>query len=74
MSGWFIGGGTEYQVPWSGLNGLFWRSEYRFATYSAVNLVEFSTLTGIPSGNTEHSQTYVQTITSSLVWKFNWAH
>ena len=44
VSGWFIGGGTEYQVPWAGFNGLFWRSEYRFATYSAVNLVEFSTL------------------------------
>ena len=74
VSGWFIGGGTEYQVPWAGFNGLFWRSEYRFATYSAVNLVEFSTLTGIPTGNTEHSQTYVQTATSSLVWKFNWGH
>jgi outer membrane immunogenic protein len=34
VSGWFLGGGTEYQVPWSGFNGLFWRSEYRFASYN----------------------------------------
>jgi outer membrane immunogenic protein len=74
LNGWFLGGGTEYQVPWAGFNGLFWRSEYRFSTYSNRDLVEVSTITGVPTGNTEHVKAFVQTATTSLVWKFNWGH
>jgi outer membrane immunogenic protein len=74
VSGWFLGGGTEYQVPWAGFNGLFWRSEYRFATYNKTDQVEVSTITGVPDGNVLHSQAFVQTATTSLVFKFNWGH
>jgi outer membrane immunogenic protein len=71
VNGWFLGGGYEYAVPFSGFHGLFWKTEYRFAQYRTADLIEVSTATGVPSGNTEHSQAFVQTITSSLVWRFN---
>lgn len=71
-NGWFIGGGYEYNlsdiIP---IQGLFWRTEYRFAQYDKRNLSEVITATGVPDGNIEHSQAFVQTITSSLVWRFN---
>jgi outer membrane immunogenic protein len=70
--GWFLGGGAEYAL--SGIvpiNGLFWRSEYRFASYSKTDDAEFLVATGAPNGNVEHITPYVQTVTSGLVWRFN---
>jgi outer membrane immunogenic protein len=70
--GWFLGGGAEYAL--SGIvpiNGLFWRSEYRLASYSKTDVAEFFTPTGAPDGNIEHITPYVQTVTSGLVWRFN---
>jgi outer membrane immunogenic protein len=68
-SGWFIGGGTEYAL--SGIvpiNGLFWRTEYRYADYQAADLA----ITPLALTDTaEHMQKNVQTITSGLVWRFN---
>jgi outer membrane immunogenic protein len=69
VNGWFLGGGYEYRLPW--LNGLFWKTEYRFAQYQATNLQE-TTLAGVADANTQRNQSYVQTVTSSLVWRFNW--
>jgi outer membrane immunogenic protein len=71
--GWFIGGGTEISL--SGLfglplpAGLFWRSEYRYSSFNSANLA----LTGptIPVGVSENMRPFVQTITTSLVWRFN---
>jgi outer membrane immunogenic protein len=78
-NGWFIGGGTEYALnfSWLPIHGLFWRSEYRYGDYGPANLTEINFTTGLPSGNAglgniEHTQRYTQTITSSLVWRFNW--
>jgi outer membrane immunogenic protein len=34
--GWFIGGGTEFALEW--FPGLFWRTEYRYASYSSADL------------------------------------
>jgi outer membrane immunogenic protein len=70
-SGWFLGGGTEYalNMPWIPIRGLFWRTEYRFSSYDAADLVVFTG--GAPSTAAVHMQPYVQTITSSLVWRFN---
>jgi outer membrane immunogenic protein len=74
--GWFIGGGTETSLSgFLGLSlppGLFLRSEYRYASYSAANLPYVDTATGVPVGLAEHMTKYVQTIGTSLVWKFNW--
>jgi outer membrane immunogenic protein len=69
--GWFLGGGTEYAVPWTAFHGLFWRTEYRFSQYQAQNLPFFTTATGAPTGLFENEQKWVQTVTTSLVWKFN---
>ena len=72
--GWFLGGGTETAVSdWlPGLPaGLFLRTEYRFSSYQTRNLSEFAIATGLPDGNVEHVTPYVQTITTSLVWRFN---
>ena len=75
-NGWFIGGGTE--IALSGLfglplpSGLFWRSEYRFSSFDSANLQ----VTAVPgtrfTNGVENMKPYVQTITTSLVWKFNW--
>lgn len=69
-NGWFVGGGTEYLLPW--FNGLFLRSEYRYASYGSRNLVEANTVTGVPTGNVLNIKTIDQTVTTGLVWKFNW--
>ncbi|MGB6538119.1 MAG: outer membrane beta-barrel protein [Xanthobacteraceae bacterium] len=68
-NGWFLGGGTEYAL--SGIvpiSGLFWRTEYRFADYQAANVPIVPV--GI-TGSAEHMQKDVQTVTSGLVWRFN---
>jgi outer membrane immunogenic protein len=70
--GWFLGGGTEYRVPWAGFNGLFWRTEYRFSSYRAQDVAEVVLATGAGIGLSDHMEKNVQTVTSSLVWKFNW--
>jgi outer membrane immunogenic protein len=79
-NGWFVGGGTETSLAGflGGFlpnlpNGLFWRSEYRYASYNRTDLPEISLATGIPDGNVEHTRPYVQTVTSGIVWRFNWS-
>ncbi len=71
FGGWFIGGGTEYALTF--LPGLFWRNEYRFSSYQSADLPIVVTTTGTPIGTAEHVQPYVQTISTGLVWRFNWA-
>jgi outer membrane immunogenic protein len=70
--GWFLGGGTEYALNfnWLPIHGLFWRNEYRFSSYDAEDLPIYTTAGALsPVGENIHP--YVQTITSSLVWRFN---
>jgi hypothetical protein len=31
-NGWFIGGRTEYALSWFRVHGLFWTTEYRYAS------------------------------------------
>jgi outer membrane immunogenic protein len=70
VNGWFIGGGYEYRLPW--WQNLTWKTEYRFNQYQSVNLAEVVSATGFPTGNIVHNQSFVQTVTTSLVWRFNW--
>jgi outer membrane immunogenic protein len=77
--GWFLGSGFEYAFNWLPIQGLFWRTEYRYASYQKDDLVTFNIATGLPAGNAGlgnvlHSKKDVQTVTSSLVWRFNWFH
>jgi len=66
--GWFLGSGYEYRVDW--LPGLYWRTEYRFNSYNKkdIQLLNF----GVVTGDFIHSEKFAQTVTSSLVWRFNW--
>jgi outer membrane immunogenic protein len=77
--GWFLGSGFEYAFTWLPINGLFLRSEYRYSTFKKDDLTAFNVVTGAPFGNAGlgdvlHSSTYVQTITTSLVYRFNMGH
>jgi hypothetical protein len=52
------------------LPGLYWRTEYRFNSYNKkdIQLLDF----GVSTGDFIQSEKFVQTVTSSLVWRFNW--
>lgn len=68
--GWFLGSGAEYYLHW--IPGLFWRNEYRYASYGSANVPIVSTVTGLPTTLAAHADKQVQTITTGLVYKFNW--
>jgi outer membrane immunogenic protein len=74
--GWFIGGGTEYAFNW--LPGLFLKSEYRFADYGNKTFTQLCTVSTASCGvsGTVHSlatsRIFEQTITTELVYRFNW--
>ena len=74
FNGWFIGGGTEYAFTWLPINGLFWRTEYRYTQYQGADVPSFVTATGAPTGLGQHVTPQVQTVTTSLVWRFNWGN
>jgi outer membrane immunogenic protein len=68
FNGGFIGGVTEVAV--AAVPGLYWRNEYRLAAYRAADLQFF--FNGVPfTGIINHESKNVQTITTSLVWKFH---
>lgn len=72
--GWFLGGGTETALAdWlPGLpNGLFLRTDYRFSAYRKA-VGEINMTTGALDGNVENNRVYNQTVTTELVWRFNW--
>jgi outer membrane immunogenic protein len=67
--GWFIGGGEEYAFTWLPVPGLFWKTEYRFSEFNRQSLI-VRELDLDPDWTTS-SKKWVQTITTSLVWRFN---
>jgi outer membrane immunogenic protein len=73
-SGWFLGGGYEYQLNW--LPGWFWKTEYRFSQYEtdSLPLVVYGTGAATSPALSIDSAKYVQTIRSELVYRFNWGH
>lgn len=69
--GWFLGGGTEYALDfaWLPIHGLFWRNEYRYSSFGSATLPA----TGFGALAVDlNARKYEQTVTSSLVWRFNW--
>ncbi|MGH6683422.1 MAG: outer membrane protein, partial [Pseudolabrys sp.] len=68
-SGWFAGGGTEMMFDLLGHlgPGWFWRNEYRYASYGSETITD----TG---NNSITFKPAVQTVTSQVVYKFNWIH
>jgi outer membrane immunogenic protein len=69
-SGWFLGSGFEYNLGF--FPGLFWRTEYRFASYDKDNILILSSPGGARTDFSVDSEKFVQTIRSELVWRFNW--
>jgi outer membrane immunogenic protein len=67
--GWFVGGGDEYAFNW--FSGLFWKTEYRLSEFDTKDVV-IRDLAGDPAF-TQASKKWVQTITSSLVYRFNFS-
>jgi len=74
--GWFIGTGYEYGLDF--FPGLYWKTEYRYASYRAedvgINAVAGGPFAVAPGGGVigfENSRKDVQTIRSELVYRFN---
>ena len=64
--GWFLGGGVEMMV----FPGWFVKTEYRFADYDTKDVAVTST--GITASFVERIHPSVQTIRTTLTYRFNW--
>ncbi|UWU89163.1 outer membrane protein [Bradyrhizobium sp. CB1015] len=78
--GWFIGGGVENNLDLFGVSapGWFMKTEYRSAFYDRISLpttIAAGNVFALPVGPTGDAVTFkpwVQTISTSLVYRFNW--
>jgi outer membrane immunogenic protein len=72
-NGWFVGGGVENSLNIFGMAapGWFMKTEYRAAEYQRVNLVE-TFVGGGATGLAISTKPIVQTVSTSLVYRFNW--
>ncbi len=68
--GWFLGSGLEYQLNWA--PGLTLKTEYRFSEFDVGANPFLIVGTGAYTGFEVDSKKYVQTVTTSLSYKFNW--
>jgi outer membrane immunogenic protein len=71
-NGWFVGGGVENNLDIFGISapGWFMKTEYRVAEYERANLAE--SVAGVPNGLAVTFNPIVQTVSTSLVYRFNW--
>jgi len=68
-TGWFLGGGTETSLAPMLPVGWFWRSEYRYSYFNTTNVpVTAAGVTALTIG----FHPVVQTLSTSIVYKFNW--
>jgi outer membrane immunogenic protein len=72
-NGWFVGGGVENNLDIFGIAapGWFMKTEYRSAFYDRITLPETDITTGL-TNNLVTFKPWVQTISTSLVYRFNW--
>ena len=72
-NGWFVGGGVENNLNIFGISapGWFMKTEYRAAYYDRKTLDE-TIIGGGPLGLSVNFKPFVQTISTSLVYRFNW--
>ena len=74
-NGFFIGGGVENNLNIFGISspGWFMKTEYRSAFYGRKTSDEIVDATGLPTGvNSIRANSWNQTISTSLVYRFNW--
>jgi outer membrane immunogenic protein len=71
--GWFIGGGVENNLDIFGITapGWFMKTEYRSAFYDRIALPERFAAGGL-TGAAITFKPWVQTISTSIVYRFNW--
>jgi outer membrane immunogenic protein len=74
-SGWFVGGGVENNLNIFGITapGWFMKTEYRSAFYDTKTISEITTATGVTSGRAITFKPWEETISTSLVYRFNWS-
>ena len=72
--GGFVGGGVENNLNIFGLSapGWFMKTEYRLAYLDNKNISEKVDGTNVPVGRDINFKPLVQTISTSLVYRFNW--
>jgi outer membrane immunogenic protein len=72
QDGVFVGGGVENNLDIFGISapGWFMKTEYRAAYYERTNLQE--TIAGVPAATTLTFKPLEQTVSTSLVYRFNW--
>jgi outer membrane immunogenic protein len=72
--GWFVGGGVENNLDIFGISapGWFMKTEYRSAFYDRIFLPETDVATGVLINTAVTFKPWVQTISTSLVYRFNW--
>ena len=73
--GWFLGGGVENNLDIFGVTapGWFMKTEYRGAYYSNKNSDWVTDGTNTLAGISSTFKPFVQTISTSLVYRFNWS-
>ncbi len=73
FDGWFVGGGVENSLNIFGISapGWFMKTEYRLAEYDWKLAPIYSLATGADSGIGFSYKPYVQTVSTSLVYRFN---
>ena len=73
-NGWFIGGGVENKLALFSFLGPNWfmKTEYRAAYYNNKSISELFDGTNLPNGSDITFKPIVQTISTSLVYRFNW--
>ena len=73
-NGWFVGGGVENNLNIFGITapGWFMKTEYRAAYFDRATLAETNIATGALTGNSTSFHPLVQTVSTSLVYRFNW--
>jgi len=73
-NGWFVGGGVENNLDIFGITapGWFMKTEYRSSFYNAKNVSELLDGTNLPIGRDLRFNTWTQTVSTSLVYRFNW--
>jgi outer membrane immunogenic protein len=73
-NGWFVGGGVENNLNIFGISapGWFMKTEYRSAFYDRKTVNELVDVTNAPVGRDLRFNNWNQTISTSLVYRFNW--
>src|SRR5215212_47786 len=73
-NGWFVGGGVENSLNIFGAAtpGWFMKTEYRVAEFDGTDILQMNNANNGLVGNIISFRPIVQTISTSLVYRFNW--